>query len=119
MDGSEKIQQRWVPVLASRLETQSPVSLMAFGLASWMIYLEGPSVVQDPRRDQLQRLLADQSRRAQAAALIQDSGMFLGVTSHSRRLIGQVAASLESIDAHGGSQALSQLLRDQQRGDAS
>ena len=119
MDGSEKIQQRWLPVLASRLETQSPVPLMAFGLASWMIYLEGPSVVQDPRRDQLQRLLVDQSRRAQAAALIQDSGMFLGVTSHSRRLIGQVAASLESIDAHGGSQALSQLLRDQQRGDAS
>lgn len=111
MDGSEKIQQRWLPVLTRRLARQSSISLMAFGLAAWVIYLQKNNAVQDPRRALLQGLLAGKPRGLQAATLIFESGIFSGTTPHLTKLASQVGLSLENIDAVGAPLALSELLR--------
>ncbi len=111
IDGSEKIQQRWLPVLARRLARQSSISLMAFGLAAWLIYLQKSNEVQDPRRVLLQGLLAGKPRALQASTLVFESGIFPSATPHLTKLVSQVGLSLENIDAVGAPLALSELLK--------
>lgn len=55
MDGSQKIPQRWVPVLLQRVASQATINLLTFCLAAWIRYLRTLTIEADPIADQLQR----------------------------------------------------------------
>jgi fructuronate reductase len=63
-DGSQKIPQRWAPVLAARLQAGQPVEHLALAAAAWMRLWQGvaedgaPITVSDPMADRLRELAA-------------------------------------------------------------
>jgi fructuronate reductase len=62
MDGSKKIPQRWLSTLSSQLRAAKPYHIIAFGLASWILYGQGkdeknqPLEVSDPLEAQFKEI---------------------------------------------------------------
>jgi fructuronate reductase len=73
-DGSQKIPQRWVPVLEERLNAGRSVTRLALAAAAWMRLWQGraedgsPITVGDPMAERL-RALADAAQKGPAATV--------------------------------------------------
>lgn len=55
MDGSQKIPQRVVPIIASQLERDGSIRYATLAIAAWLYYLRGetPSPIEDPLKEKL------------------------------------------------------------------
>jgi fructuronate reductase len=77
MDGSEKISQRWLPVLAARQRRglQSPATLTA--LASWVRYVRGADgPIEDPKATELKSLWERAGKSGIVDALFGGNGLY-------------------------------------------
>lgn len=108
MDGSQKIPQRWIPVLAQRKHRAAPVSLLTFCVATWIVFVSKPVDLQDPVSEKLKQLASSpHSRRTQA--LLQECGVFPAELLDSS-LINTVDEQVISIESRGIKQTLEELI---------
>jgi fructuronate reductase len=108
-DGSQKIPQRWVPVLEARLRSGEPVTHLALAAAAWIRLWQGPAedgaaiAVGDPMAERLRTLAS--AHLEDPAAAVRALGTLTEVwgpmlTRHEAWL-SAVAAALQSLQAHG------------------
>ena len=111
-DGSQKIPQRWVPVLQARLQAGQPVDRLALAAAAWMRLWQGraddasPISVSDPMAERLRALAgAGSVDPADPAAIVQALGTLPEVWGaelpHNPSWLAAVEAALRRLQAHG------------------
>jgi fructuronate reductase len=96
MDGSQKIPQRWLPVLAFHQERGRMCPAILAGLAAWLRHVRGDGhAVDDPLADRLAQLWRDTGGEGIAAALFGERGLFAShwtAGEESLRLLGRLVA---------------------------
>lgn len=108
-DGSQKIPQRWVPVLEARLGSGEPVTHLALAAAAWMQLWHGiaddglPISVGDPMAERLRALAG--AHAGDVAATVRAIGTLTEVwgpmlTCHETWL-AKVQIALQGLRAHG------------------
>ena len=111
MDGSQKLPQRWLASLQSRLAQGQPVPHLAMALAAWVHCLRGvddagrPYPIDDPMADTLTAL----ARQGDGLAVLSHAPVFgaLAVPSPNHAtLVAAVAPALARLRAVGVAQAL-------------
>jgi fructuronate reductase len=117
-DGSQKIPQRWVPVLQARLQAGQPVERLALAAAAWMRLWQGraddasPISVSDPMAERLRALAnavsadpTDPADPAGATAIVQALGtlpeVWGGELPHNPIWLAAVSSALRRLQAHG------------------
>lgn len=105
MDGSQKIPQRWVPVVYSRLSKGLPGPGLAFAVAAWTQYVQEAEPLNDPIAADLKRLVLAHPEDPIGALLLQ-SGIFSGV---AEALLTEVKAAAEKIQRLGFASAMASV----------
>jgi fructuronate reductase len=123
-DGSQKIPQRWVPVIQARLQAGQPVDRLALAAAAWMRLWQGraddgsPISVSDPMAEHLRALASAVSAEptdpnhpthpanpAGASAIVQALGtlpeVWGGELPHNPIWLAAVSSALRRLQAHG------------------
>ncbi len=118
-DGSQKIAQRWAPVLAERFATGLPVPRLAFAAAAWMRYLRGRDDlghehrIDDPMA-QVLRATIDAAGPAPAAivpALLGVRVIWGDAPAANPAFVAQVVRWFEALDRDGIATTLAEFNR--------
>ena len=105
MDGSEKIPQRWLPVLESRMAVEGNSDFLVFCLACWIEYVRTCASLKDPIGDELKRLVSELGPKG----LICESGLFSEPLQNSE-VLGAIEEACQLIQDQGARPALESLV---------
>lgn len=115
LDGSEKLQQRLLPVIEARVTSNKPIDCLALSIAGWIMFLRGFEYGykygkfadhEDPRGETLRKLASAESIDQAVRQLINDSGVFSEALNNSERFVQAVIEAAYLIQDRGPRAAL-------------
>ena len=106
MDGSQKIPQRLLPVLAARLKAGAAINHLVFSIAAWMVFVQQHEPLLDPRSSELKRLVLDAEPEQLAEALL-GTDLFPATLQKSTDFSAALVATINAIIKRGPAAALS------------
>ncbi len=120
MDGSQKLPQRLLATIRTRLDRDLPIDRLALAVAAWMRYVGGidehgrPIDVRDPMARQLAAALhiAGSDDRLRTLALLGFDAIFEPTLASDPRFIAAVISAARMLTAHGARSSLQRLEHD-------
>lgn len=117
MDGSQKIPQRLLQTIRTRLRAQQPVPRLASAIAAWMLYVGGRDLRGDPIdvRDPLAATLSDaiaaagSSSEGRVRSLLKNTQIFDLELASSQQFEFAVTSAYDRLRVHGARASLASI----------